>query len=147
MSEHEPWCRQKAIHHSDAAKRLSDTYNLHRTASGLLNFDVLKKWFAVALNDGTSDNVLYDSKQECVIHQHHNEHYYAYISIGPATMNACEAEVFMKTARNLYDKGLRMADPDSRHGGRDVIMRTSVEDQLNLSRGRVSNLILPFERN
>lgn len=143
MREHEPWCPQKHFGHSDSAKRLTDTYNLHRVSAGLLNFDVLRKWFAVRLSDGTSDQVLYDTKQEAIRHQHHNEQQYAFICIAPSSMNVCEAEVTMKTHRTLYDKGLRMVDPDSRTGGKDWIKRTSVEDQLSLSRGVVTGLLTP----
>lgn len=137
---HEPWCRHKALGHSDAAKRIVDTYNLHRLGGG---YDAIGKWFASALSDGRSDSVLYDSKLDCVKHQHHNEMYYAYTKIIPGSMNICEAEVMLKTTRNLYDKGLRVADPDHRRGGLDVIKRLSVEDQLAQSRGINTNLTLP----
>jgi hypothetical protein len=58
-------------------------------------------------------------------------------------MNVCEAEVMLKTHRTLYEKGLRMTDPDSRTGGKDFIKRASVEDQLALSRGVVTGLLMP----
>lgn len=137
---HEAWCRQKAMGHSDAAKRVCDEYNLHRLALG---YDAIGKWFACALADGTSDHVAYDNKLSAVRHQHHNEQYYTFIKIGPPTMNQCEAEVMLTTARSLYDKGLRLTDPDDTHGGKDVIKRSSVEDQLALSRGISQNLIIP----
>lgn len=142
MIHHEPWCQQKAFGHSDAAKRLYDTYNIHRLALG---YDAIGKWFASALADGKSDDVLYDSKRDCVAHQHHNEDYYTFIKIGPPSMNECEAEVMLKAARNLYDIGLRIADPDDRHGGFDVIKRLSIEDQLAQARGMNTNLRMPWE--
>lgn len=141
---HEPWCQSKGQSHSDAAKRLSDTYNLHRVALGL---DAIGKWFAAALNDGGGDNTLYDSKYECVRHQHHNEQYYTYIKINPSTMKVCEAEVMLKTARRLYDNGMRMTDPDHKHGGPDLIKRLTVSDQLAQMRGAVTNLKMPWEAN
>jgi len=142
MDQHEPWCQQRAFRHTDAATRLSDTYNLHLIGRGE---DARGKWFAAALADGRTDDVLYDTKLDCVTHQHHNEQYYTFIKIGPRSMRVCEAEVMLKTARNLYDKGLRIADPDHRHGGYDVIKRVSVEDQLNQALGRNTNLIMPWE--
>ena len=144
MSEHEPWCRKPEKPHTDGAKRLSDTYNLHRTASGLLNFEVVGKWFAAALNDGSSDGVLYDSKLECVLHQHHNEQYYTFVKICPGGMNVCEAEVVLRTARTLYNNGFRVADPDHRHGGVDVIKRLTIEDQRMAARGIVTGLLMPM---
>lgn len=139
MTQHEPWCKAPA--HSDAAKRMSDTYNLHRLAGGLAS---VGKWFAAKLEDGRTDNVLYDSKLDCVRHQGHNERYYTFIKIAPNSMNQCEGEVMLTTARKLYDKGMRMADPDHKHGGMDLITRLTVEDQLQQARGVVTNLAMPW---
>jgi hypothetical protein len=117
----------KAFSHSDPAKRLSDTYNLHRLAIGL---DAVGKWFAVSLAEGRSDDVLYDHKRDCVRHQQHNEQLYAFIKIVPAGMNHCEAEVMLAKHRQMYDAGLRLTDPEDRHGGPDVIKRLTAEDEL-----------------
>lgn len=146
MSEsHTQRCPMRAFgSHSDAAKRLADTYNLHRIGRGL---DAVGKWFAAALHDGHSDDVLYDSKRDAVIHQHHNEQFYAFIKIAPCDMKVCEAEIMLRTSRQLYDKGMRMADPDHRHGGLDVIKRLTMEDQLAAMRGRVTGLMMPWEAN
>jgi len=142
MREHEPWCRMKLVNHTDPAKRLCDHYNLHKIGAG---FNSIGKWFAVRLIDGDSDGVLYDDKLSAVTHQHHNETYYTFIKIIPPSMNVCEAEVALATARKLYDAGLRMADPDHKHGGMDVIKRLTVEDALAQGRGVNTNLIMPWE--
>ena len=134
----------KAFNHSDAAKRLADTYNLHRIGGG---YSAIGKWFAAALHDGHSDDVLYDNKRECVRHQRHNEQYYTFVKICPSDMATCEAEVMLRTARQLYDKGMRMADPDHKHGGPDIIKRLTVEDQLAAMNGRVTGLVMPWEAN
>ena len=141
MSEHEPWCRFKVEGHSDAAKRLCDTYNLHRMVD---LHGSIGKWFAAALQDSDSDGVLYDSKLEAVRHQKHNEQYYAFIKICPNSMNVCEAEVMVMTNRNLYKNGMRMSDPDHKHGGPSVIKRLMVEEELaNLGRS-IRDLKLPL---
>lgn len=140
--QHEPWCRMKMVSHTDAAKRLCDDFNLHRVAAP---YDSIGKWMASALHDGGSDRVLYDSKLDAVRHQHHNEQWYTFIKIIPSSMNVCEAEVVLATARNLYDKGLRLTDPDHRHGGPDLIKRLTVEDALAQGRGVVQGLIMPWE--
>lgn len=142
MTQHQSWCLQKAFGHTDAAKRLADTYNLHRVALGL---DAVGKWIAVSLAEGRSDNVLYDSKLDCVKRQHHNESYYAFIKVGPSGMDECEAEVMLRTNRTLYENGMRMADPDHAHGGPDVIKRLTVEDQLAQALGVNTGLIMPWE--
>lgn len=140
---HEVWCQHVNTTH-EAAKRLADTYNLHRIAGG---YDSIGKWFAAKLEDGRTDNVLYDTKLECVLHQKHNERFYTFIKICPSDMNPCEAEVMLTTARQLYDKGIRMSDPEHRHGGPDLMKRLNASDQLAQMRGVVRNLILPGKGN
>lgn len=142
MSEHEPWCQKKTKPHTDAAKKVCDTYNLHKMADPRGS---IGRWFACALADGETDGVLYDSKRDAVRHQHHNESRYTFLKVGPSSMNVCEAEVMLGTARQLYEKGLRMSDPDARNGGPDVIKRLMVEDQLNMLRGVASNLVIPIK--
>jgi hypothetical protein len=120
--------------HSDAAKRVCDTYNLHRLASP---YGTIGYWIACTLSDGSSDNVLYDSKQDAIRHQKHNENYYTFTQIVPSSMTECEAEVMLKTARMIYDMGGRMSDGYSRH---ELIKRLGWEDQNPLSDGIVTNL-------
>lgn len=142
---HEAYCRFKAIGHTDAAKRFCDTYNLHKIGAGSA---ANGKWIAIALHDGSSDDTLYDSKRDAVRHQRHNEQWYAFICIVPPSMKYCDAEVMLDVHRRMYDAGLRMTDPDHKHGGMDVIKRVTVEDQLAwASRGAVRGLIMPWERN
>jgi hypothetical protein len=139
---HEQYCHIKR--HSDAAKRFCDTYNLHKIGAGRAS---LGKWIAVRLSDGSSDDTLYDDKREAVTHQHHNEHLYAFVCIAPPTMKVCDAEVLIRTHRKMYDAGMRMTDPDHRHGGMDLITRLTQSDQLAMARGSVTGLIMPWERN
>ena len=142
MREHEPWCQLKLFNHTDPAKRCCDHYNLHKVALG---FGSIGKWIAVRLIDGDSDGVLYDDKLAAVTHQHHNEKWYTFVKLGPQSMNVCEAEVVLATARKLYDAGLRLTDPDHKHGGPDVIKRLTVEDAFAQMQGFNTNLIMPWE--
>jgi hypothetical protein len=135
--------------HTDAARRVSDTYRLHRLAAGL---DAIGQWFAAALADGTSDGVLYQCKRDAVRHQHHNEQWYAFVCINPGDMSVCDAEEFLAINRMFCDKGLRLSDPDHARGGREVIQRVAAEDQRSLmrsiangGRSRPSNLVYPGE--
>ncbi len=137
-SVHQPHCpaenRSGLNLHSDAAKRVVDIYNLHRLADPYGN---VGSWFAATLADGQSDMVLYDSKQEAIRHQHHNENYYTFVQIVPSMMTECEAEVMLKIARMIYDKGGRQSDGYSKH---DLIRRLGWEDQIAMSRGIVTNI-------
>lgn len=139
---HSSTCRLKGQAHSDAAKRLSDSYNLHRIGAG---YAAIGKWFAARLDDGKTDDVLYASKSACVRHQHHNEQYYAFVKIAPCDMNFCDAEVYLGIARRMYEAGIRMVDPDHKHGGPDLIKRLTAEDQHAMLRGVAQNLKMPWE--
>ena len=147
---HSEGCPAAGMPHSDAARRLSDTYRLHRLAAGM---DAIGQWFAARLDDGSSDGVLYATRRDAVRHQHHNEQFYAFVAIGPWDTDVCEAEAFIQMNRSLYDAGLRLSDPDHVSGGREVIQRATREDQRSLiasiaTRGRVrpSGLIYPGDR-
>lgn len=120
--------------HSDAAKRVADTYSLHRIADP---YGCIGSWIACALLDGESDNVLYDTKADAIKHQHHNENFYTYIQIVPSSFTACEAEVMIKVARMAYDAGMRITDGLSKY---DLIKRLGWEDQTALSQGIAQNL-------
>src|SRR5260370_3722696 len=85
---HEHYCH--TLKHSDAAKRIFDTYTLHRLADPIGN---IGKWFAVSMQDGTTDNALYDSKVQAMRHQS-NEYYYTYVQVVPSQMSICDAELF-----------------------------------------------------
>lgn len=144
--EHNRSCPAKFLsQHTDAAKRVADTWNLHRIGDSNA---AVRKWFAARMDDGTSDHVLYDSKQDAVRHQHHDEQFYAYLRIMPFTLTPCESEVYLVGARKLYDAGMRMADPDDVNGGKDVIKRSTWDDQTAQSLFLVNqNLILPSSPN
>jgi hypothetical protein len=122
---HDPGCpRREGYSHTDSAKRASDQVNLHMSAIGL---DAVRKWVAIRLADGGSDGTLYDTKRDAVRHQP-DEFLCCYVCIPPTGMTACMAESFMRTNRMAYDAGFRLPDPDSVHGGKDIIPRLTVED-------------------
>lgn len=130
---------------SDAAKRASDEYNLHRVADPFGN---IGKWIAVRLSDGTSDHVLYDSKTSAVRGQHHNENFYAYVQIGPWPFSPNDAETYLRKNREMYDAGFRLADRNAENGGLDAIPRITEVDERNrfaalFGKGKPSNIIIP----
>lgn len=133
------WCRHHPKGHSDPAKRCADQVNLHYAANELGAWNAVGKWIAVRLQDGGSDGTAYETKGEAVRHQF-DEFLCCYIRLIGQRMDVCEAEVFLETNRRLYDAGMRLADPDARSGGRQVIQsnRTEVRRQVLdiLRRGR-----------
>ncbi len=126
--------------HSDSAKRCADAYNLHRDALGA---HAIGCWIAVALADGSHDGVAYQTRRECVTHQHHDEQWYAYVNIRPTSMTVCEAASFMAFNRQAYQNGFRLTDPEHRAGGRSLITRLTVEDQLRHATALRAGLWIP----
>lgn len=109
--------------HSDAAKRMSDATRLAWEALGWDG--TVGKWMAFKLEDGSTNNDVYDRKQEAV--RHNDEFRHCFIRLHPFGMNPCEAQIMLKIHRDAYDAGFRLADPDSKTGGKDIILRTPAE--------------------
>lgn len=129
---HDPGCkyaRPADGGHTDAAKRVADAYNLHLLAgAGFARNPSVGQWLAVALADGASDGVLYETRAACVRHQHHNEQLYAFLRVVPSSMTVCQAEAFLRMHRLAYDNGFRLTDPQAPGGGREIIPRLSGEE-------------------
>jgi hypothetical protein len=122
--------------HSDAAMRICDVYMMHRTVD---LYGCIGKWIACRLQDGSSDNMLYDSKPTAIRFQKGQENWYTFIRITPAQITPCEAEVMLKMARMFYDKGARTTDG---FGRRELIKRLTWEDQNAQAKGIVTNVRL-----
>lgn len=120
--------------HSDAAKRLSDIYNLHIVAGARRGAVI-----AVSLADGSSDGVVYDTRADAVSHQRHNEGWKAFIRIGPGRMTVCEAASQLRWQRHANK--LAAAQLGERSGGLELIprlTRAGAERQLDALTGRIS---------
>ena len=115
------YARPEGGGHSDAAKRMSDHYNLHKAAGAILGW-----WLAFALADGAHDGEAYQTKQEAVRHQHHDEWWSTFVKIGPASMSVCQAESLLYMGRQ--QARLKLPDRDDKRGGYDVIPRLTIED-------------------
>jgi hypothetical protein len=85
------------------------------------------KWVAFKLEDGRSDNVLYDSKRDAIRHQHHGEMQCMFAVMHMGGMSVCEAEALFQYTRQAYLNGYRLPDPDARTGGPDLIPRIGME--------------------
>jgi hypothetical protein len=145
LVQHDISCPGRGLGHSDAAKRASDEYQLHRIANPIGS---VGGWLAIALADGRSDHVLYPSKRDAARYQHGMEQFYAFTQIRPCNMSVCDAEVFLRIHRKMYDAGLRMTDPDNVRMP-EPIRRSTREDMASQmrtitsgGRTRPSNLII-----
>lgn len=120
---HDPGCRfarEPNGGHTDAAKRISDSYNLHITC-GARRGQVM----AFSLADGSTDGQLYDSRADAVAHQHHNEANRGYVRIGPGQMTVCEAASQLRYQR--HTTRLASAQLGEQSGGLEVIPRLTIE--------------------
>lgn len=107
----------------DAAKRISDAVNLHLVANKQEIWEVgteggfdkhgsaVGRWIACKLSDGSSDGVLYETRNDAIKHQLH-ELQCCYIKIPFDGMSEKDAWHFLKIHRQVYDAGFKMTDPE-----------------------------------
>lgn len=93
------------------------------------------KFMAFKLADGSTDHAVYPSKKDAVRHVS-NEFHYCFIQLHPGGMSPCEAHIMLTFYRKAYDSGFRLADPDDRNGGRNLIPRIGEREVL----GQISAL-------
>jgi len=143
LVRHDPGCRfarESDGGHSDAAKRVSDHHNLHLMAGegfrGLTGRNPhIGRVFACALADGRSDGVLYDTLEDAVRHQHHNEDWFAYLRVTNGGMSVCQAASVLRLHRQARESGLRFTGTDP---ARVPIPRLSAE--------KFADQVLAYER-
>lgn len=107
--------------HSDAAKRLSDTYQLHKAAG------TVRGWIAVRYADGTGGQEVYDTRAEAVEDCWPWEDQYFYCRLDQSSMTVCAAESVLRYKRVMAE--MEKPDRDMRGGGLEVIPRLAIEDQ------------------
>lgn len=109
---------------SDEAKRAADIINGHLVSQP----DAVRKWVAIRLSDGSSDNVLYDTKAHAVRYQL-DEYQCLYVCIPPTGTSPEQMSAMIDLHRALYDKGARMVDPDDEQtGGPQYVPPVQLED-------------------
>lgn len=109
--------------HSDAAKRFSDWYNIHRAAGTRAG------WMAVALADGSTDGTVYDTKAAAVAHMFPRERWFFYCHLAAPSMTVCAADSLLRYKRIMNEVEGAHTDRDAPHGGLEIIPRLAVEDQ------------------
>jgi hypothetical protein len=134
MSNCPPRNRQPDGQHTDSAKRCADGVNLAIAARGT---EVIGKWLAVKLEDGSVEQTVYDYQSDAAGAMWPREREYAYARIPRQWMTLCEAESYLRFNRLRYEAGMDvMPDPREvkRPGNvRDVIKpltRTAHAEQM-----------------
>lgn len=102
----------ECIYITDAAKRMSDTLNLHMVGQGWWN--IRNKWMAFSLGAGTGDGVLYDSREDAIFHQL-DERFYAFICFRKLAQGAkpLDCQIFLEINQQAYDSGMRLHEPNA----------------------------------
>lgn len=108
--------------HSDAAKRFSDIYNLHKACGS-------RGWIAVALADGSAGASVYDTRGAAVADMWPREDRYFYCVLQAPSMSVCAAESLLRWRRVMNEVEAPHMDRDAPGGGLEVIQRLSAEDQ------------------
>jgi hypothetical protein len=113
----------KYIELIECGQRIHDEYVLHRLADPIGN---LGQFFAVRLQDGTSNHVLYPSMDAARrdIGRREVEDRWMYIQLVPTTLPVRDAAILLRVQRRMYDAGIRVSSMD----GRTMIPRVSRED-------------------
>ena len=111
----------------NAAKRLSGIIN-----SLVIIYPIdqlIHSWIAVRLSDGGYDGTLYDTRQDAVRHQPH-EQQCAYLNLAPVMggMEVQAAYAILKFHRDAYEAGMTFIDPEHPTGGMDIGMPIAMED-------------------
>ena len=111
----------------DAGRRMAETINLKVVCQP---WDTIcNGWMAFNLGDGTSDNVVYDTRKECVDHQV-DERWFCYFFMRNAMGGAqpLDCQLFINTHRQAYEANRYFRDPQ-------IIMSTRGYDVMT---GRVN---------
>lgn len=90
------------------AQRAHEHLNLYRLAHG---DDGMNRWVAISLSDGSCDQRAYATKAEAVRWQLHETQCAYLFFTGMPTPG--ELRLFLDTNEELYDAGMRLADPDT----------------------------------
>lgn len=104
--------------HSDAAKRFSDTFNLHHAAGQA------RGWIAVGYADGDGGADVYDTRAEAVAHMwpRDDRYFYCLLSASPS-MTVCEAEALLR-----WKRVMREVEAPAAEAGLEVIPRLARQD-------------------
>jgi len=104
-------CSQ-CIEVTDAARRMADYINVKVVSQP---WDAIcNGWLAIRLADGSCDGVLYDTRQDAIRHQLH-EQLCAYFCMRNALggANPRDCQIYLNIHRHAYDNGGRLAEPEA----------------------------------
>lgn len=122
-------CRQCAVV-EDSGKRMAELVNLRVSSTPWDH--IVNSWMAFRLLDGSSDNVLYDTREAAVKHQP-NEDLCFYLCMRNAQggVKPLDAQLLINMQRQIHDAGGRLTEPEAP----SIIVSSNGYDKLT---GRVN---------
>lgn len=115
----------------DTAQRAADTIRLHQLA--LTRDEILAgRFVAIRLEDGRSDNTVYDTRHDAMLSQQYAADGYAYLQIPLETWTARHLDLFLWYYRRAYELGTRV-DPKQ---GLGIYMPSRREQALAIGKKR-----------
>jgi hypothetical protein len=124
MTIHVPTCKNKWRGHDATVKRITDMVNQRWHDNGWDGY--VNHWMSFRLSDGVSNGDLYPTKRDAVKHVD-NELRYLFLKMHPGGINECECDIMLTFTRDAVTNGFRLADPDAKDGGRDIIPHIATE--------------------
>ncbi len=109
------------LRNGDAAKRMFDAIRLHQvtlTRDEILN----KRFIAVSLSDGSSDNTAYDSRTDAMRIKGPWVANYAYVQVPLQRLSVEACDVMLWYVKQVYEAGYR---PEPQH---ELMMPVTLED-------------------
>jgi hypothetical protein len=102
-------CRKCAIV-EDSGRRMSELISI-MVASHPWD-EIINSWMAIRLADGSSDNVLYESREAAIAHQP-DERWCLYVFMRNCQggIKPLDAQLMINLHRQVYDAGGRLSDP------------------------------------
>lgn len=128
----------------DCAKRAADSIRLHCQAAGTDLPRLANKWIAISLSDGRGADTLYDSREDAMRFQLH-EQQCAYMSLKEISIRGYgpklehDLAIFIQFTKDAYRNGFRLPDPDAAKAerGRQLLMTSR---QYDFYEGRQRNV-------
>lgn len=104
-------CRSCAVV-EDSGKRMAELVNLRVSSTPWDT--IVHGWMAFRLQDGGSDNIIYDSREEAVNHQKDNKVcFYLCMRNAMGGIKALDAQLLINMQRQIHDAGGALSEPEA----------------------------------
>lgn len=104
-------CRQCAVV-EDSGRRMAELVNLRVSSTPWDH--IVNSWMAFRMVDGSSDNVLYDTREDAVAHQPDDKRcFYLCMRNAQGGVKALDAQLLINMQRQILDAGGALSEPEA----------------------------------